>query len=67
LKREAIRKKIKDNYVQKRTDRFSAHISKTLAKLKRFPEMGIFMQEIYDLNCDYYMKIRMTGRIFETS
>ena len=44
-KRKAIKKDIKDNYGKERADRFSAHISKTLAELKRFPDMGVSMRE----------------------
>lgn len=55
LKRKAIKKSIKDNYGKERSDRFSAHISKTLAELKKFPDMGVSMQAKYGLDCDYYM------------
>lgn len=54
-KRKAIKKNIKDNYGKERADQFSSHISKTLAKLKRFPDMGISMRAKYDLDCEYYM------------
>ena len=36
-------------------DRISNDISKAIAELKRFPEMGISMREKYGLDCDYYM------------
>lgn len=54
-KRKAIKKSIKDNYGKERADKFSAHISKTIAELKQFPDMGTSMREKYNLDCDYYM------------
>lgn len=54
-KRKAIKKNIKDRYGKERADKFSAHISQTIAKLKQFPEMGVSMREKYELDCDYYM------------
>lgn len=54
-KRKAIKKEIKDNYGKERADRFSAHISKMLAELKRFSDMGVSMRAKYGLDCDYYM------------
>lgn len=54
-KRKAIKKNIKDIYGKERADRFSAYISKMLAELKKFPDMGISMRAKYDLDCDYYM------------
>ena len=54
-KREAIKKKIKEDYGKERADIFSKHISKTLAKLKSFPDMGVSMRLKYGLDCDYCM------------
>ena len=54
-KRKAIKKNIKDRYGKERADKFSAHISQTIAKLKQFPDMGVSMREKYELDCDYYM------------
>lgn len=54
-KRKAIKKNIKDNYGKEGADRFSAHISKTLSELKRFPDMGVSMREKYGLDCDYFI------------
>lgn len=54
-KRKAIKKNIKENFGKERADKFSSHISKTLAELKRFPDMGVSMRSKYELNCDYYM------------
>ncbi|MCM1135158.1 MAG: type II toxin-antitoxin system RelE/ParE family toxin [Clostridium sp.] len=54
-KRKAIKKDIKDNYGKERAEQFSAYVSKTLAELKRFPDMGVSLRAKYDLDCDYYM------------
>lgn len=54
-KRKAIKKKIKDFYGKEKADKFSDHVSKTLAELKRFPDMGVSIRAKYDLDCDYYM------------
>ncbi len=54
-KRKAIKKDIKDRYGKERADKFSEHISKTIAKLKQFPEMGSSMRNKYGLDCDYYV------------
>lgn len=54
-KRKTIKKNIKDNYGKEKANKFSEHISKTIADLKQFPDMGISMREKYDLDCDYYI------------
>ncbi|MCH5261161.1 MAG: type II toxin-antitoxin system RelE/ParE family toxin [Lachnospiraceae bacterium] len=54
-KRKAIKKDIKEKYGKGRADKFSKHISKSIAELKKFPELGVSLKEKYDLNCDYYM------------
>lgn len=54
-KRKAIKKSIKNNYGKERADKISSHISKTIAELKQFPNMGVSMREKYNLDCDYYM------------
>lgn len=36
-KRKTIKKDIKDRYGKERADKFSKHISQTIAKLKQFP------------------------------
>lgn len=54
-KRKAIKKDIKEKYGSERADKFSKHISETIAGLKQFPEMGVSMREKYELDCDYYM------------
>ena len=54
-KRKAIKKNIKDNYGKERADKFSADITRKLAELKRFPDIGVSMREKYNLDCDYYM------------
>ncbi|MBO5152907.1 MAG: type II toxin-antitoxin system RelE/ParE family toxin [Eubacterium sp.] len=54
-KRKAIKEDIKDRYGKERADKFSEHISKTIAKLKQFPEMGSSMRNQYGLDCDYYV------------
>ena len=50
-KRKAIKRDIKEKHGQDAADRISNDISKAVAELKQFPEMGISMREIYD----YYM------------
>ena len=54
-KRKAIKKDIKEKYGSERADKFSKHISETIAGLKQFPEMGVSMREKYELDCDYYI------------
>lgn len=54
-KRKAIKKEIKEKYGKERADRFSDKISKTIADLKQFPQMGVSLRKKYDLDCDYYM------------
>lgn len=54
-KRKAIKKDIKERYGKERADKFSKHISEGIAKLKKFPELGISLREKFDLDCDYYM------------
>lgn len=54
-KRKAIKKDIREKYGKERADKFSSHISETIAELKQFPDMGVSMREKYNLDCDYYM------------
>ncbi len=54
-KRKAIKKEIKEKYGKERADKFSAHISKILDRLKSFPDMGVSMRLKYGLDCDYCM------------
>lgn len=54
-KRKAIKKEIKGRYGKERADKFSEHISKSIAKLKNFPELGVSLRDKYELDCDYYM------------
>lgn len=54
-KRKAIKKDIKERYGKERADKFSEHISNSIAKLKKFPELGVPLRDKYELNCDYYM------------
>lgn len=54
-KRKAIKKDIKERYGKERADKFSEHITKSIAELKKFPELGISLRDKYDLDCDYYM------------
>lgn len=54
-KRKAIKKDIKERYGKERADKFSEHISKSIAELKKFPELGTSLRDKYDLDCDYYM------------
>lgn len=46
LKRKAIKREIKEKYGKERADKFSKHISKTIAELKQFPAMGVSMRKI---------------------
>ena len=55
LKRKVIKKDIKERYGKERADKFSEHISKNIAELKKFPELGTSLRDKYDLDCDYYM------------
>ncbi|MDE5939656.1 MAG: hypothetical protein K2H37_11305 [Lachnospiraceae bacterium] len=48
-KRKAIKKEIKERYGKERADKFSEHISKSIAKLKKFPEVGVSLRDKYDL------------------
>lgn len=54
-KRKAIKKDIKERYGKERADKFSKFISKNIAELKKFPELGVSLRDKYDLDCDYYM------------
>ncbi len=54
-KRKAIKKEIKETHGKERADKFSEHISKSIAELKKFPELGVSLRDKYDLDCDYYM------------
>ncbi|MDE7207459.1 MAG: type II toxin-antitoxin system RelE/ParE family toxin [Lachnospiraceae bacterium] len=54
-KRKAIKRDIKEKYGREIADKFSKRISKTIAELKQFPQMGVSIQETYGLKCDYYM------------
>lgn len=54
-KRKEIKREIKEKYGKERADKFSTHVSQTIARLKQFPDMGVSMREKYDLDCDYYM------------
>lgn len=54
-KRKAIKQEIKEKYGQGHADKFSRNISKTIAGLKEFPEMGVSLRKKYVLDCDYYM------------
>lgn len=54
-KRKAIKRDIKEKYGQERADTFSKNVSKALANLKKFPETGVSLRKIYQLDCDYYM------------
>ena len=54
-KRKAIKRNIKEKYGKAQAARFSKCISNTITKLKQFPEMGVSIQEKYNLDCDYYI------------
>ncbi len=54
-KRKIIKKDIKERYGKEKADKFSEHISRKIAELKKFPELGISLRENYDFDCDYYM------------
>ena len=54
-KRKAIKTDIKRKHGQYTAERISKNISKTISKLKQFPEMGESLRKQYDLDCDYYM------------
>lgn len=54
-KRIKIKRNIKERFGKERADKFSKHISQTIANLKKFPQMGTSMREKYDLDCDYYV------------
>lgn len=64
-KRKAIKKEIKDRYGKERADKFSEHISKSIAKLKNFPELGASLRDKFDLDCDYYIAghIGLLGKV----
>ena len=54
-KRKVIKKDIKERYGKERANQFSKNISKSIAKLKDFPELGTSLKEKYNLECDYHM------------
>lgn len=55
LKRKAIKRDIKEKYGKERANEFSKNISKSIAELKEFPELGVSLREKFNLDCDYYM------------
>lgn len=54
-KRKAIKRDIREKFGRETADRISDHITKTIAKLKKYPQMGISMRKQYNLDCDYYI------------
>ena len=54
-KRKAIKRDIKQKHGVEVAERVSKNISKAIAELKEFPEIGVSMREKYDLDCDYYI------------
>lgn len=54
-KRKSMKKEIKERYGQETAEKITKQISRTIAKLKQFPQLGVSMREQYDLDCDYYM------------
>ncbi|MBD5451980.1 MAG: type II toxin-antitoxin system RelE/ParE family toxin, partial [Lachnospiraceae bacterium] len=40
-KRKAIKRDIKEKYGRESADRFSKQVSKTIVRLKEFPQMGV--------------------------
>ena len=54
-KRKSIKRDIMEKHGKEIADRVSKRMSRAIAGLKNFPEMGICMREQYDLNCDYYI------------
>lgn len=47
-KRKKLKRELKEKYGKAYADKFSKNVSKTIAELKRFPEMGVSMREKYD-------------------
>jgi plasmid stabilization system protein ParE len=54
-KRKAIKLEIKQKYGKEKSDEFSNKISRIISDLKKFPEMGVSMRDVYGLDCDYYI------------
>lgn len=54
-KLKAIKREIKEKYGKEKADEFSAHVSRMIAELKKFPEMGVSLRGKYDLDCNYNM------------
>ena len=44
-----INKKNIERYGKERADKYSEHISKSIAELKKFPEVGVSLRDKYDL------------------
>ncbi len=54
-KRKEIKRELRERYGKEVADRISNHISKVIRELKDFPQMGISVRTLYDLECDYYI------------
>lgn len=54
-KRKAIKRNIRERYGPDLANKISRHVSKTISKLKNFPQMGVSMRKMYGIDCDYYM------------
>ena len=54
-KRKAIKYEVRKKFGPTVADKVSAHISKRIASLKRFPQMGASLRTNYHLECDYYI------------
>ena len=55
FKRKAIKRSIREKYGKEVADKVAKKMSKSLAKLKVFPELGTSIKDRYHLDCDYYM------------
>ena len=54
-KRKAIKQEVRKKFGPLVADKVSSHISKTIAALKKFPQMGTPLRYGYHLDCDYYI------------
>lgn len=54
-KRKIIKKDIKEKYGEEKANKFSNHVTRVLAELKKYPQMGSSIREKYGSECEYYI------------
>lgn len=49
-----MKKEIRERYGQETAEKITKQISRTIAKLKQFPQLGVSMREQYVWDCNNY-------------